>query len=982
MSIKSNSSKIPIIFLVLFGLTITIALIFRGLFFENDQLPFLIFIYTMFISFIIYNIKNRDIKLLTTPIDYAFFGIVLMYMFSIFYGVNKREAILEFGRHLSYFMIYIVAKDFAKEKKNRNIILNTLIFGGIIVVSIGIGTAAGTWNFRDAMLGGRLSSTFQYPNTLASYVVVLYIVSLTLLINEDEKIYRLIYGSTMGIFLFSLILSYSRAMWLLFPIVILLFFMILPNTRKLESILYIIASAMVSIPITFIFNMKLEDPGIMLWILFLLSGIGTGTVILLVSSFAVRFRSISMKKLLASLVVIGVLFSVLLIHVISATTELTLENISNEDKMTTIIRNISTTIPNGNYKLEVDYTGYNKNEIPYIGFVRVYNIDSKGESVQIASENLVNLGDNKIEMSFVVLDDSLGVKIYFQNYYKNTKIIFKEARIYDAHNSQLIKNVPLKYKYINENIINRIQSINTRENNFTARMIFNKDGLKVLSQNPMIGAGGGGWISLYQKYQSYSYWTTLAHNFILQLWIEIGTVGLLLYIIMLSLISNYAFKLVRKSDNISDKVLTVGLISVVFSMILHGVVDFDMSFPAYSFIFWTILGLLVSQFDKLDIKNRLVYRLHRINPKIYSYFTVITSLVIIYNFASIIYSNKYRLLAIEASETNNLNSIIENYERIIIYDKYEPSYKIDLANAYIDKYSQANDVAYAHKAIELADEYIRLSPFDSTAHARAAFFNLSIGEIDKGIEQLEKSVELQPMSAESYIQKINGYISVAEYYLSQGENNKAKEVLKQALEVKEDIKKVNKEALEPFAINFDLIKTIGDLQYLYENIDNFLTRVIQGLELNFAYYFDFDMNNDGNIDMLNDTIPEGSKIEHKYINEEEENFIRITNEGEVFGFNYVYPLNLEPETTYVVELKARGTTRPETFSLYAGAVGTADPNQGGLLGIELMDEWSTYTFEFTTDEDVEPENQYIRMHHNGNDKGYIDVKELVIFIKK
>lgn len=981
VAIKSNSNKAKVVFIILFELIITVSLMFKGLFFEREQLPFLIFIYVLFIVLIIYNRKNKDFKLLETPIDYTLFGIVLMYLFSTFYGVNKRESILELGRHLSYFMIFIMAKYFAKDKKYQSVILNILILGGIIVVSIGIGTAAGTWNYTDAMLGDRLSSTFQYPNTFASYVVALYIISLTLLINEDKRIFRQIYGSAMGIFLFSLVLSYSRAMWLIFPLVMLLFFIILPYTRKLESILFIIVSLIVSVPTAFLFIKILDNQNIKLWLLLLLSGFGSGVLILLISRFTDKFRSISIRKILLSLVIIAVLFSGLLFYVINTRTELTLENTTNEDKLTNIIRNVSSTIPNSTYKLALEYTGYNGSESPYIGIIRVYNVDSKGKLEQLASQGLVDLGDNKIEIPFTTLEDSSGLKIYFQNYYKNTKVIFNEAKIYDIQSSQLIKNIPLKYKYINENIINRIQSIGIGENGFAARMIFNKDGFKVLSQNPILGAGGGAWISLYQRYQSYSYWTTLAHNFILQLWIEIGTIGLLLFIFILVFIVIYTFKFIKQSNNISNKVLIVGLLTALFSMILHGIVDFDMSFPAYSFIFWTILGLLVNQSNISSMENKVVGRLNKINPKIYSYTIIIISLVIIYNFANIIYSNKYKTLAIEANENNNLNSVIESFEKVVKYDKYEPSYKIDLANAYIIKYRETNDVKYAHKAIELADEYIQLSHFDPVAYAATAFFNLSIGEIDKGLEQLEKSVELQPMRAESYIQKINGYKSVAEYYLSQGEYDKAKEILEKGLEVKEDIIKVNQIALRSHVINIDLIKSIGDVQYLYENIDNFLLKVIQGLELDFAYYFDIDMNNDENIDMLYSSIPEGSKIKHQSMNESGGNFIRIANEGEVYGFKYVYPLNLEPNTTYVVELKARGNTKPETFNLYAWSNGAADPNQGSLLEIELSDEWKTYTFEFNTDSDVEPGKQYIRIQHNGNDMGYIDLKDLVIFSK-
>ncbi|NTZ20268.1 hypothetical protein EXW96_22790 [Paenibacillus sp. JMULE4] len=44
---------------------------------------------------------------------------------------------------------------------------------------------------------------------------------------------------------------------------------------------------------------------------------------------------------------------------------------------------------------------------------------------------------------------------------------------------------------------------------------------------PIIGAGGGGWSSLYQQYQSYPYTSRQAHNFLLQYLTEIGLLGIL-----------------------------------------------------------------------------------------------------------------------------------------------------------------------------------------------------------------------------------------------------------------------------------------------------------------------------------------------------------------------------------------------------------------------------------------------------------------------
>jgi len=904
-----------------------------------------------------------------------------MYLFSIFYGVNKRESMLEFGRHLAYFIVYLFASKFDEDNKHTKNILIVFLISGVLVVTIGIGTAAGTWNCPDAMLGGRLSGTFQYPNTLAAYVTVLYIISLALL-NADKKFtLKFFYGYNMGIFLFSLVLSYSRAMWLIFPIVVTFYLIILPNDRKLESILYIVLSALVSLPSTFIFNKALENQDIKLWLIFIMCGLLSGISISLISKLEEKLRKVSIKTLFICLIVIIFIIFLLLLYIINARTDLTLENTTDTDKMTSVVRYLNNTIPENNYILKVHYVSKNNSESPYAGLIIIYNVDNNGELKQVASQSIVNSEENTIEIPFTTLKNSSGIRIYFYNYYKNTKITFKKAEVYEEYSLKLVKDVPLKFKYISEKIINRIQSIGIGESSFTTRITYNKDGLKIALQNPIFGVGGGGWLSLYQKYQSYSYWTTVAHNFVLQLWIDIGSLGLLLFILMIVSLFIYYIKLLKKLEDKSSKILVNGLLTVIITMILHGIVDFDMSFVAYSFVFWTIIGILVKQLKKLELKNKVVDKLNSLNNKFYSIILIIISIIITYNLICIIYSNKYKNLILDANKKNDLDSIIVNYEKIIKYDRLEPNYKINLANAYVAKYKETNDPKYINIAIKQSKEYEKLTPYNPEAYINLVSFNFSIGEIEKGLDLLEKSIDLYPMRIEAYINKINGYKSVINYYLSIGDIETAKNYLMKALAVKEEVNKIKTEMTKPWNINTEFIETIGELSYLYKNIDTYLLKTIQGLKLHFAYYFDIDINNDNELDMLYIYKPNTSQIKYESFVENDEQYIRILNAGETYGFVYVMPINLEPNTTYVAEIKARGTAKPETFSLYTWSNGAKEPNQGGLTNIELDENWKTYTFEFTTDSDIESGKQYFRIQHNGKDSGYIDIKDLVIYSK-
>lgn len=981
--IKTNNidnTKLDRFFFILYSIFITLPLLFRGGYFEREFLPILTGINIVFIAYLFIKKKDRDFKIFDSPIEILFFGIVIIYLLSIFYGVSKRDSLLEFIKYFSYFAIIVMSKSLSKDKGIDKGILYTLVFGGVLVSLIGIGSAIGTWEYNGAMVGNRLSSTFQYPNTLAAYVAGLYFLALTLLIYEDNKILKGLFGSITGILIFSLILTYSRAMWLMFPISIILYFIFIPNSRKLESIIYMIGSAFFSIPASFLFTRELSEPSPKLWIYVFLATLGTGTLIYILSLLDNKYRQVSVKKLIVALSILFILAGVSGVYII-ATTEIILENKGNENTWTSLTRNISKTEPSSDYELNVAYTGENTVEAPYCGRVVIYNINNKGEAKQLIVQNIEDTGKNEITIPFSTDEDSIGIGILFQNLYSNTGITIRESFITDLKTNDVVKNIPLKYKYIPESIITRISGINTGESSFTARMMFNKDGLKIVKNYPIFGAGGGGWKTLYQKYQSTPYWTTLAHNYFLQLCVEIGIVGLLLMLGILFLITFSSIKAYKSMENIKSKVFIVGLYLTIFTLLLHSFVDFDMFMSSYAIIVWVLVALLTSKLEFSNRVNHWIVKPKFLNSK-WLFYTIMTlSIGLIFINGSLILSNNYVTNAEKANEENSIVEVMTNFEKAVKFDKWKSTSRLNLANTYMVMFSMTDDIEYVRKAEELIDEYIKLSKYSSSACANACSFYLSIGKIEKGLEQIEKSIEMQPLRTDNYTQKAEVYLEVFDYYFSKGEYNLAKEALEEGLRTKVQIEEVNSWALKPLKESVGFVNNYGKLKYNNKNFDELQDINDEGNIIDFAYYFDIDVNNDGNLDMLLSSNPAGLKLDYEVYTLNEENFMRITNNEEKYGFYYIYPLNLEPDSDYIVEIKTRGTTRPGTFRIYAWSTSSKEPNQGGLETIELTENWEIYSFEFKTDPDVEPGKQYIRLQHSGNDEGHIDIKELVIFRK-
>ena len=941
---------------------------FRGLYFEKEMLPTEVFSFTLALIWLILKFKDKEYKLIKSPVDILGISVVFMYFISIIYGVNTRMAIAEFLKYANYFFVFILTRDMITTEKRKKIILNTLILSSVGVAIVGIGSAIGTWNYNGAVIGTRINSTLQYPNTLASYLGAMFVITIGLLVSEEKRIYKAIYAALSNIMLFTFVLTYSRGMWLILPFVLLMFILAIPNKRKFETFIYITINVLIALPLSFIFAQKLEGQPTTLWIIFIISSIAMGVITYLVSMVDNKLRNISIKKLSIGLGIIVIIAGIFVSYIINATIPLKQENITEKDKWTSLSREVQDIEPESEYQLKIEYQGTNKEEKPYISRIRVYSVDVENKLTKLKFTNITDIEKQEIIIPFTTNENTENIRVYFDNYYMGTSITYNKAQVIDIK-TESTKDIPLKYKYIPESIRNRFSSIDVEGNSTQARIAFYKDATKIIKEYPLFGTGGGGWVTLYQKYQSYMYSTTQAHNYFMQMWIEIGFIGLALFIGFILAITYYIYKRYKKEDSDNKNTLMISIYIATIAILIHAFMDFDLSLSAITIVLWALIGILSSYIEvEISFNNKLIKPL-----------TILMTLVLIITSSTMIMARSYAQKAIEANEENNLEAIIEYFEKASKFDPYKPEYKNDLAQTYKVKYKSTRDKEDIERAIKLIDRVSELTQYSSRFRALNTSFYMSIGQVDKALEFIDESVELQPMRIENYLQKSDAYLTVFKYYINQKKDiNKAKEIIEKAYQIKEEIKETNKIAIKPLKYNDDLLYKIGFIQFYHENTGTSEYYIPKGYTVDFAYYFDLDMDNNEKVDKLAISKPEGSNIKYEVKQEQNTNYIRITNDGEKYGIVYPHSLKLEPNTQYKVYFKAKGTTKKETFNFWIYDNKAENKNQGQLKNIELNDEYQIFELDIKTDSDVKPGTQYLRFQHNGKDEGYIDIEEVII----
>lgn len=955
--------------IILIGLMIIIAYapFFRGLYFEKELFPTHIISFILALIWIGSKFKDKNYSLIKSSMDLFGVGVVLMYIVSCIYGVNTRPAIGEALKYVNYFVIYILARDLANTDKKRKYLIDVILLSGIGVSLVGIGSAIGTFSYNGAYVGGRINSTFQYPNALASYLGALFILAIGFLIVEEDKRKKIFYSIASNIYLFTFILTYSRGMWLLLPLVLIIFLALIPNKRKLEVFLYILINSMITLPLSFIFGKSLEASELKSWMIFIGSFIIVSIVAYLISKVEDKLREISFKRIIIALSIIVVMMVGLLTYAIRATVPLKLENTLEKDKWTYVIRNVEKVKQNEEYTLKVEYNGEMKEEKPYIGRIRVYNVDGEGNLEKLKFNYIKDIEKNKADIPFETIDTTEGVRVYFDNYYTDTSVTYKSAKIFNEDN--LIKDIKLKYKYIPERIVSRLDSISLKEQSALARVAFYKDAFRIIKDNFIFGTGGGGWNTLYEMYQSYGYNSTQAHNYFLQMWIEIGIIGLLIFIGFILMPIYFLFKRYKDME-LNKKVLEVTVLVATISILMHAFMDFDLSLSALAFVLWALVGLLAQTGEdikfNINLKGKKAYKI------IFSIVLVLT----LFTTTSFFIANSYAQKAIEANSNKDLNKALDNFSKATKFDPFKPEYKSDLATLYMAKFRSERNNEYLKKSQSLLDETINLAKYNSKFHAIAASNKIRVGKIEEGLKLIDRSVKLKPMKTQSYTQKTDAYLAVYNYYV-QKDIKKAKDIIKRAYEVKEDIRNINKTSMRSLDYDEDLLYKLGYIQFFYENLKNREYKITKGYSLDFAYFFDLDINDDGNIDKLHTWNSKNGNIKY----EAKEEYLRITNNGDSYGLVYPYGLDLEPDTEYKVIFKARGTVKSNTLRFYVYDSKAKKKAQAVLKDIKLDKDWEHYEVDFKTDSDLKPGTQYLRFQHNGKDGGYVDLEEVLIFKK-
>lgn len=159
----------------------------------------------------------------------------------------------------------------------------------------------------------------------------------------------------------------------------------------------------------------------------------------------------------------------------------------------------------------------------------------------------------------------------------------------------VVESLHIGYPLLPGFIANRLQGLRANENAIQ-RAAFFRDGMKVFREHPVIGAGLGGFESLIYSHQDFHYETRYVHNHYIQVLLDGGVIGFLLYLLLLLLVLAALLR-GRKAD-MPFRALHPALCAAFAMIVLHSTMEVIMSTTVYLPYAYAVFALAAVCFGK------------------------------------------------------------------------------------------------------------------------------------------------------------------------------------------------------------------------------------------------------------------------------------------------------------------------------------------------------------------------------------------------
>jgi len=267
-------------------------------------------------------------------------------------------------------------------------------------------------------------------------------------------------------------------------------------------------------------------------------------------------------------------------------------------------------------------------------------------------------------------------------------------------------------------------------------------------EKPILGKGWGCFELFYPFYQGkflflepfreFRTHANNAHDEILEIWSQTGTLGFGTYLWFLASLYYYAVYLMRNLKG-PQRIMVIGLSAAMAGMWVDNLLNVSLHFAVPGFLYWWFMGTLLSYGPK---QEKIISTKSAIMRGLMIILLICGALVIARYTRSFLgefhYFNGFKL-----SKQNNLQAAIPELESAHRYQRFEVNNNYELANCYAR--SGERD-----KALVMYMESLRANAGYDEIYFNLATVLMQKGLVDKAIPEYTQSLNINPLSWDGY----------------------------------------------------------------------------------------------------------------------------------------------------------------------------------------------------------------------------------------
>lgn len=789
----------------------------RGLYFARELLVVHLVSFALFVFWWIVKLWRKEYRFPTAPLDICLFALGLFYFTSTLWAINSREAAGEFLKVINYLVIYLLVFDLCQHLKIEKILsfkeaeanydqrinvpltvqilLIVMVFSGAAVACGGLAAVSGA-DIEGAFVWGRLFSSLQYANAAAIYFLASMYLAVGLMTASKNRYLKIFYMSSAILLFISIILTYSRSVWLLIPPLVLLFAAIVGRGNRLLLLLYFAVIFSAGLPASFAaYHFFQEGASLTAWALIAASVIAALLLTALVELYLFRL-SPAVKVVIAGAVLFAFCIAGFLWLQGELRSPLYLEQAEGQKAVEQYIEQVVSGVQGEKpyrLSLEVKAEGFSNKDVDEEYFtwkLAVLGIVADKFSNEYLTSDILEHRDSGIgewqkrEFAFKTPGNIRRLSIRLTSGYPGIKVTFRNVVLHGTGGDK-----PLRFyahRILPAELYQRILLFRT-DLAEEPRIAHYRDAWQIITDNPLWGYGGGAWNYLYPGYMTKHYWTSEPHNHYLKIWIEAGLFAFLAFmgICVASTISFLRF-IKRKPGSTELRLARAAVYVAAISLLLHAAVDFSLSLGAVSLFLFTLLGVGRSLATWEEAKRPEFDRKKLLNQGVTIAGLIISLLLVGCTFSL--------WQGCRISEAAVLAYNKKNYPQAeaLLYKamKFDPQQALNyslLADIYKSRAGVSTDrgeaVCLMTKALDLARQAWGKEPYNTTYNRKYGLILLNTGEVEAGLQRLKRNIELNPFNPDHYEQLAAALLAVAEYHLNADETKQAESFLRQVLEL-------------------------------------------------------------------------------------------------------------------------------------------------------------------------------------------------------